>query len=61
MLNRNLRNLRKINKVHVDEVAKELGISTSHYYKLEQGTRKPSLDLAMKLSKYYDMDISKIF
>ncbi len=43
------------------DIAKELGITTSHYGFIENGIRTPSLKLARKISEFYSKSIDEIF
>ncbi|MEG2985302.1 MAG: helix-turn-helix transcriptional regulator [Peptostreptococcaceae bacterium] len=56
-----VRLIRLKNKIHVNEVAENLGISASFYYKIEQGTRTPTLKLAKKISKFYGVRVEELF
>ena len=42
-------------------VAKSINKTTSYYGMLEIGKRKPSIDVAYKLSKFYNTTIEEIF
>ena len=54
-MNKKLRELRKEKGVSQEQVANELGISTSAYSNYEQGIREPSIDMLIKLCKYYNV------
>lgn len=43
------------------EVASVIGKTTSYYGMLEVGKRKPSIDVAYKLAKFYKVSIEEIF
>lgn len=53
--------IRKMNKKTVHEVAEYLEISESFYYKIEQGTRTPTLKLAKKISDLFGVHVEEIF
>jgi putative transcriptional regulator len=44
-----------------DEVAKRVGISRSYYNQIETGERNPSGLVALKISTFYNFDMSKFF
>ncbi|WP_180230063.1 helix-turn-helix transcriptional regulator [Bacillus sp. AFS073361] len=44
-----------------DELAKLLGISRSYYTQIENGTHNPSGALALKMSNFFDVEMSKFF
>lgn len=43
------------------EIAKSVGITTSYYGMIEIGSRNPSLDIAKKLSSYFNVPTDQIF
>ena len=43
------------------EIAEALGITTSYYGMIELGKREPSLELALKISRYFGLKIEDIF
>ncbi|MEC3884612.1 helix-turn-helix transcriptional regulator [Halobacillus sp. HZG1] len=58
----NLRNVR-IEKgfKDVDELADLLGISASYYYKIEQGKRTPSINLAKSIADELNHTVDELF
>jgi putative transcriptional regulator len=52
---------RKDNGLKVKDIANSLGISASHYYKIEEGIRNPNLKVSMKLSKILGHSIEELF
>jgi putative transcriptional regulator len=44
-----------------DEIAKKVGISRSYYNQIETGERNPSGLVALKISTFYNFDMSKFF
>lgn len=40
---------------------KSVGITTSYYGMIELGTRRPSLDLAIRICKYFDLSVEEVF
>lgn len=44
-----------------EEMAERLGISRSYYNQIENGTHTPSGRIALRLSNYYDIEMSKFF
>lgn len=57
----NLIKLRKKINLTQSDIASKLGITTSYYGMIEQGTRTPSLTLAKKISNFFNKDIEGIF
>ncbi len=60
MTNR-IRELRKENKVTQDDLAEAVGVTRQTIISLENGKYNASLQLAYKISKYFDMKIEDIF
>ena len=56
-----LKFLRTTNGLQQKDVAKAIGVTTSYYGMIEVGTRKPSLVIALKLSKFFNIPIEEIF
>lgn len=44
-----------------ENVAQAIGISRSFYTQIEQGTRKPSFEVALKISSFFKRDANDIF
>lgn len=57
----NLKELRTKRNLKQREIAEALGITTSYYGMIELGKRKPSLELALKISRYFELTIEEIF
>lgn len=57
----NLIKLRKKKKLSVNKISQLLGISTSHYYKIESGVRNPNFILAGKIAKLFNCTVDEIF
>lgn len=54
--------LRRLNAdIETNQAVEKLGISKSAFYKIEQGYRKPSRDLILKMSKLYKCSTDEIF
>lgn len=53
--------LRTKNELTQKEIAKAIKKTTSFYGMLEAGKRKPSIDVAYSLAKFYNTTIEKIF
>ena len=60
-LNNRIRELRKVNKVTQDDLAGAVGVTRQTIISLENGKYNASLQLAHKISKYFDMKIEDIF
>lgn len=57
----NLKELRKKHNLKQREVAENLGITTSYYGMIELGKREPSLSLAIKISRYFNLSVEEVF
>jgi putative transcriptional regulator len=56
-----MKKLREERGLSVGEMAFILGISTSHYYKLESGIRNPNFVLAGKIAKFFNSNVDELF
>lgn len=56
-----IRELRKENKVTQDELAMAVGVTRQTIISLENGKYNASLQLAYRISKYFDMNIEDVF
>ncbi|MGB9860560.1 MAG: helix-turn-helix domain-containing protein [Moorellaceae bacterium] len=56
-----LRDARIAKKISVSEMARRLNISTSFYYKIEQGIRNPTIDLAKAIADILQSTIDELF
>lgn len=56
-----IRELRKVNKVTQDDLALSVGVTRQTIISLENGKYNASLQLAHKISKYFDLKIEEIF
>lgn len=57
-----LKDFRKLKRLNQKDMAKKIGISASHYYKIENGYRNPSYDFLVKLKeKFPEVNIDKMF
>lgn len=54
-MNTKLKLLRKEKNVSQREVSKALGITMSAYSNYEQGIRQPSLEILIKICKYFEV------
>ena len=57
----NLEKIRKENKISQEELAKALEVSRQTIGSLENGRYNPSIILAFKIAKYFNMSIEDIF
>ena len=55
MINEKLKQLRKEKGVSQKEISSAIGITLSAYSNYEQGIREPSIDIIIKLCKYFDV------
>ena len=60
-LNNRIRELRKVSKVTQDDLAGAVGVTRQTIISLENGKYNASLQLAHKISRYFDMKIEDIF
>lgn len=56
-----LRDARIARKIPVSEMARRLNISASFYYKIEQGIRNPTIDLAKAIADILESTIDELF
>ena len=57
----NLEKIRKENKISQEELAKALEVSRQTIGSLENGRYNPSIILAFKIARYFNMSIEEIF
>jgi transcriptional regulator with XRE-family HTH domain len=60
MIGEALRLIRTFHDLKQNQLADQLGISTSHLSEIEKGVKKPSLDLLERYSKQFSMPLSEI-
>jgi len=60
-MNNRIEELRKSRGVRQDELAKAMGVSRQTISSLENGRYNPSILLAYKLARYFDMTIEEVF
>jgi len=56
-----LRVQRAIKEMTQDELAKEVGVTRQTINAIEKGKYNPSLDLAFKLARLFDLKIEELF
>lgn len=56
-----LEEIRKSRNIRQDELARALGVSRQTIGSLENGRYNPSIILAFKIARYFDMKIEDIF
>ena len=56
-----IKDLRKQNNMTQEELAKACGVSRQTIISLENGRYNPSIILAFKIAKYFNMSIEEIF
>lgn len=54
-----LKDLRAEKKLTVRAAAKQIGLSWTHYSDIENGRKKPSFEMAYKISKFYGFEMEK--
>ena len=57
----NLKVLRAINNISQEELAKQISVSRQTINAMEKGKYVPSTVLALKLAKYFEKPVEKIF
>mgnify|MGYP000617620082 FL=1 len=57
----NLKVLRAIKNISQEELAKQISVSRQTINAMEKGKYVPSTVLALKLAKYFDKPVEKIF
>ncbi|MDB2604334.1 helix-turn-helix transcriptional regulator [Gammaproteobacteria bacterium] len=60
-MNNNLKNLRKIKNLSQNDLADALSVSRQTINSIENGKFDPSLTLAIKLTRYFNVSIDEIF
>lgn len=60
-MRKNLKKFREERNLSVEEVANSLGISVSHYYKIESGLRNPTFKLAGDFAKFFITNVDVLF
>ena len=60
-MNNRIRELRKVKKVTQDDLAGAVGVTRQTIISLENGKYNASLQLAHKISTYFDMKIEDVF
>jgi putative transcriptional regulator len=60
-MDNNLKNLRKIRSVSQNDLADALSVSRQTINSIENGKFDPSLTLAMKLTRYFEVSLEEIF
>lgn len=61
MYRKKLRHQRLLKNMTVPQIAALLEISQSYYYKIEEGTRNPTMTLAGKIADILDTTVSELF
>ena len=57
----NLKELRKDRRLTQDELAKALGVSRQTINAIENDKYNPTLELALKLARFIDIPVEKLF
>ena len=60
-MNNNLKDLRKLKNVSQNDLADALSVSRQTINSIENGKFDPSLTLAMKLTRYFEVSLEEIF
>ena len=61
MMKNRIEQIRKEQGIRQDEFAKLMGVSRQTISSLETGRYNPSIFLAYKIAKYFDMTIEEVF
>jgi DNA-binding XRE family transcriptional regulator len=54
-----LKDMRAGKRLTVRAAAKEIGLSWTHYSDIENGRKKPSFEMAYKISQFYGFEMEK--
>lgn len=57
----NLEEIRKLRGIRQEDLAKELEVSRQTISSLEKGRYNPSIQLAFKIARFFNMSIEEIF
>lgn len=60
-MNNRIEEIRKEKGINQDELAKTLGVSRQTISSLERGRYNPSITLAYKIAKYFNLTIEDVF
>lgn len=60
ILGERVRFYRKANNISQIELAKKLGVAPRYIGNIEQGNRKPSLDMLLKICDYFSVELSDL-
>ena len=61
MVKNRIESIRKERGIRQEEFAKALGVSRQTISSLENGRYNPSIQLAFKIARYFDMTIEEVF
>ena len=57
----NIRELRKSKSLRQEDLAETLGVTRQTIIAIENNKYDPTLELAMKISKYFEVSVNEIF
>ena len=60
-VNFKLQNLRKINNLSYEDVAKQVGICKAYYWQIEHGNRRLYYDLSLKIAQVFNLKPDELF
>jgi len=60
-MNNKIKEFRKFKNITQEELAKRLSVTRQTVNAIEQGKYSPSLELAFKISRYFEKDIEEMF
>lgn len=60
-MRKRLKEIRKMNKLTQEDIAKDINISRTFYTRLELGTRNPSIKTAKKLEILFNIPMEELF
>ena len=61
VLKNRIEEIRKLKNIRQEEFAKEMGVSRQTISSLENGRYNPSILLAYKIAKYFELSIEEVF
>lgn len=56
-----LKNIRKTEKLTQIEVAEKVGVTRAYYTNIENGERRPSVDVAKRIGQALDLDWTRFY
>ncbi len=61
IVNNSVQNFRSVNKITQEDLAKKIGVTRQTIIAIEKGNYTPSVLLALKIAKYFNTTVEKLF